>query len=155
MRSLKPSWLLFLFFTFLFSQSGMAATVDGHAYKDGASDHSGITIDLEPLPPIPTIGVTGLLLLVLGFSFFLLRKRRRRVMIPMVVRLVAGLSCLTYAAMRATTVTNSLGEYDFADVEPGGSSIDASASGYYPEHVASFTVIDGANLAPDILRCIR
>ena len=124
--------------------------MDGHTYKDGQTDHSGITIDLEPLPSIPTIGVMGFLLLLAGFSLFLFRKRSRSVVIPMCICLVAGLSFIAYAGYRATTVTNSDGEYDFADVEPGGYSIDASAPGYYPERIASFTVIDGANTAPDI-----
>ena len=129
----------------------LAATVDGHAYKDGQTDHSGITIDFEPLPPIPTIGSAGLILLLAGFSLLIFRKRGRAVLIPMLICFIIGLSCITYAAMRATTVTNSDGEYDFADVEPGGYSIDASAPGYYPEHIASFTVIDGANTAPNII----
>jgi len=142
--------MLFLILTVLLVQGGLAATVDGHAYKDGQTDHSGITIDLEPVALTPTLGGMGLLLLLAGMTLFMFRRKSRTVVGPMVICLVAGISCVVYAGYLATTVTNSAGEYDFADVEPGDYSIDASAPGYYPEHIASFTVIEGANTAPDI-----
>ena len=150
MRHLIYVFILLTVFSICLVAGGYAATVDGHAYKDGQTDHSGITIDLEPLPPVPTLGGIGLFLLLTGISLCLLRKKGRRVMVPMVICLVAGISCMAYAGYLATTVTNSDGEYDFANVEPGAYSIDASAPGYYPEHISSFTVIDGTNTAPDI-----
>jgi len=133
----------------MFIHSGQAATVDGHAYKDGVTDHSGITIDLDVVPQTPTIRGTGLIMLLLGFSLFIFRKRDRRIMISMLICFISGLTCFVYAGYLATTVTNSLGEYDFTSVEPGNYDIDAFAPGYYPDH-ASFTVAEGANTAPDL-----
>ncbi|MBN1296619.1 SUMF1/EgtB/PvdO family nonheme iron enzyme [bacterium] len=148
-RLMSLGMLIFIL-SVLLVQSGIAATVDGHAYKDGQTDHSGITIDLEPLPSIPSIGVTGLLLLLAGITLFLSRKHTHRVVIPMLICLVAGFCCIGYAGYLATTQTNTAGEYSFTDMEPGDYSIDASAPGYYPEHIGSFTVIEGANTPPEI-----
>jgi len=141
---------MLLFTLVMFIHSGLAATVDGHAYKDGATDHSGITINLDALPPIPTIGGLGLIFLLSGISLFLFRNRRQKVFVPMLICIALGLSCITYAVYFATSVTNTVGEYGFTSVDPGGYSIDASAPGYYPAHISSFTVIDGANTAPDL-----
>ena len=91
-----------------------------------------------------------MLLLVAGFSLFLLRKRGRTVLISMVICFAAGLGCITCAGYLATTVTNIAGEYDFADVDPGDYSINASVPGYFSEHISGFTVNDGTNNAPDI-----
>lgn len=144
------SILMILGFAAIVVSSGLAATVDGHAYKYGQTDHSGITIDLEPLPPIPAIGMTGLLLLILGLSFLLMRKRYRGMMIPMIACFIAGLSCITYAAVKVSTVTNSAGEYSFSEVTPGNYWVFASAPGYYPSHIPSLEVQDGVNTAPDM-----
>ncbi|MCD4653234.1 SUMF1/EgtB/PvdO family nonheme iron enzyme [bacterium] len=105
---------------------------------------------MEAVPQTPTLGGAGLILLLAGFSLFIFHKRGRGLMIPVVICFVAGLSCITYSAYLATTVTNSLGEYDFADVDPGDYRINASAPGYYPEQILSFTVVAGANTAPDL-----
>ncbi|MBN1550973.1 SUMF1/EgtB/PvdO family nonheme iron enzyme [bacterium] len=128
----------------------IAATVHGNAYKDGQADHSGITLQIEPFQPIPTLSVTGFGLLILGFGFFLLRRFNRRMMIPMVVCLSVGLSCITFAALRDTTVTNSFGQYFFSNVDPGDYSLEASAPGYYPESIEPLTVEAGDNTVPDI-----
>jgi len=141
---------MLVFVLVMFINSTLAATLDGHAYKDGATDHSGITINLDKLPPIPTISGIGLVLLLTGISLFLFRSRSRKVFIPILICISVGLSCLTYAAYLATTTTNIAGEYGFTSVDPGGYSIDASAPGYYPEHISSFIVIEGVNTAPDL-----
>jgi len=139
-----------VFLSVCFVSLAMAATVDGHAYKDGQSDNSGITINLEAVPKTPTLGGAGLILLLAGFSLFIFRKRGRGLIIPMMICFIVGLSFITYAGFLATTVTSSAGEYDFANVDPGEYGIDASAPGYYPENIPSFTVYEGANTAPDI-----
>ncbi|MBN1296728.1 SUMF1/EgtB/PvdO family nonheme iron enzyme [bacterium] len=124
----------------------LAATVDGYAYKDGQTDHSGITIDMDPLPTLPTMSITGLLMVIMGFSFFLKRRHRRAVVIAASIFMIAGLVCLSTAGYRATSVTNSAGEYHFTDVEPGSYRIDASAPGYFPDEIACFIVINGTNV---------
>jgi len=131
-------------------QSGLAATVDGNAYKNGATDHSGITIDLEALSPVPTIGFVGIILLLAGITLIFLRNHRSSMLVPMLIFIVSGIMCLTYAAYFATTLTNVQGEYSFTDVEPGNYSIDASSPGYYPANIAFFTVTETTNQAPDM-----
>ncbi|HPQ41705.1 MAG TPA: carboxypeptidase-like regulatory domain-containing protein, partial [bacterium] len=131
--------------------SGIAATVDGHAYKFGESDHSGITIDLEPVTTTPTLSGLGVSLLLAGMTFLIFRKRIPGLVSPMVICLVGGLHCMVYAGYLATMETNAAGEYDFANVEPGDYSIHASAPGFYPESISNFTVTDGANTVPDII----
>ncbi|MCD4654345.1 SUMF1/EgtB/PvdO family nonheme iron enzyme [bacterium] len=149
-RRMVSSGMILMLLAVLFVQGGIAATVEGHAYKYGAADHSGITIDLSEVQLTPTIGMTGLILLLAGFGLFIFRKKGSAIQVSMIICLLAGLSCITYAGFLATNVTNSLGEYDFMDVEPGDYTIDISVPGYYPEHISLFTVLDGTNTVLDI-----
>ncbi|MBN1879646.1 SUMF1/EgtB/PvdO family nonheme iron enzyme [bacterium] len=144
------AWIVFSLLSLCVVSVSIAATVHGNAYKDGQSDHSGITIDLETFAGVPALSVTGSCLVILAVSFFLLRKRIGKMPVFMVVSLVAGLSCITFAAMRATTVTNSMGQYFFANVDPGEYSLEASAPGYIPDAVAPLAITAGDNTVPDI-----
>ncbi len=127
-----------------------AAFVEGHAYKHGASDHAGITVELEPLPPVPAAGAAGLFLLLAGWGFYFFRKRNQKAMIMAVMFFGCGAGAIVYAVTTHTAITNSLGEYEFDGVEPGNYSLDASAAGYYPEHIASVSIQDGVNALTDI-----
>ncbi len=128
-----------------------AATVDGNAFKaDQTTDHSGITIQLETRSETPATGFIGILLLLGGLSLELFRKRNRAIRAIGILLAVSGLSCISYAFATYTAVTNMAGDYNMTAVDPGEYRLDASAPGYYPEHIASFTIIDGANLAPDM-----
>ena len=144
------AWIVFSLLSLCVVSVSIAATVHGNAYKDGQSDHSGITIDLEPFAGVPAMSVTGSCLVFLAVSFFLLRKRSGKMPVFMVLSLAAGLSCISYAAMRASTVTNSMGQYFFADVDPGEYSLEASAPGYIPEFVAPLAISAGDNTVSDI-----
>ncbi len=117
---------------------------------DGQTDHSGIFINLEPQPSVPAIGITGGILVTLGFTFFMLRRRGISYCIPMFICFSAGFSCMAYTAIRVSTTTDNLGEYRFTDVNPGTYILDASSPGYYSEHIPSVTIIDGNNTLPDI-----
>ncbi|MBN1880363.1 SUMF1/EgtB/PvdO family nonheme iron enzyme [bacterium] len=141
---------LFLFVMLFLSRDILAATVDGHAFKDGQTDHSGITIQLETLPGVPATGFAGAGLLLAGLSLFLLRKRNRTAGAFGIVLAVSGLNCIAYAFATYTAVTSTDGSYSMTAVDPGNYRLDASAPGYYPEHREPIAIADGANMIPDI-----
>ena len=145
--------ILWLIICILFVTSlpiAKAATIEGYAYKDGAQNHDGITIKLDTPPVIPTMGLSGILLLLMGFGLLLLRNRKRSKMIIVIVCLSAGVSLTAFAFAQYITTTIISGFYEFSDVLPGEYTLDASAPGYFPEHRDNIIIIDGANTIPDI-----
>ncbi len=132
------------------SQSAFAATVDGIAYKVGASDHSGITIVMETVPPIPTLGFAGVLSLMGGLTLLFLKRKNRAGSAASILLFMAGFACVTFALATYTTVTVESGAWGLLNVDPGDYRLDASAPGYYPFNTAPVSIIDGANIVPDI-----
>lgn len=132
-------------------QTGLAATVDGNAFKaDQTTDHSGITVQLETLPGVPAVGLFGIAFLLGGLSLVLYRRRNRFLGVSGILLIVSGLSCITYAFATYTAVTNMAGEYSMTAVDPGEYRLDASAPGYYPEQLVPITIHDGVNTLPDV-----
>jgi len=129
---------------------GLAATVDGNAFKQGATLHDGITINLEGLPGVPTVGFTGLILILAAIGLILFRKQYKLAKTVAVIMAVLGLSCITYAALTYTTMTSTSGVYYFDDVQPGEYRLDASAPGYYPEERVPIIITSGSNVIDDI-----
>ncbi|MCD4654684.1 carboxypeptidase-like regulatory domain-containing protein [bacterium] len=150
MKTKKYLWVILFVLGVLIVQTGLAATADGNAFKFDNPDNSGIMINFESLPPIPTIGVTGFVCLILGFSLLFFRQKNRKLIIPIALLVLTGLTCITYAATLYVTTTNSAGVYGFTDVDPGNYTLDASAPGYYPENITLIIIEDGANTIPDV-----
>jgi len=132
------------------SDGALAATVNGNAFKDGQTAHSGITIQLETLPGVPALGFAGAAVLLCAASLLLCRKRRQAAGAASIVLVIAGLSCIAYAFATYTTTTNLSGAYSLTAVEPGDYRLDASAPGYYPEQRVPVSIVDGANTIPNI-----
>jgi len=138
-------------FTIIFVQNGLTATVEGYAFKSGETDNSGITINLESTISTPTLGITGLIIIVMGFSLFLFRTRNRVGTIPGILCCLFGIGIITYAAVIDTTMTDFSGAYNFPDVTPGDYSLSFSAEGYQPENIAWVSIGIGTNIMNDIV----
>ncbi|MBN1296989.1 SUMF1/EgtB/PvdO family nonheme iron enzyme [bacterium] len=130
----------------------LAATVDGNAYKFGQTDHSGISIHLSTMPTVPTTGVLACGFLLGGISLILFstrsEKKKNNLLILILGVLASG--CFAYAYVVYDTTTLSTGAYSLLDVETGVYRLEASAPGYYPEEIASVTVVTGPNTLSDI-----
>lgn len=132
------------------SSLSFAATLDGSAFKSGAMNHSGITIQLESLPGVPAIGITGVVFLLLSLGLMLFLRKNRVFKVSMMAAAVVGFSCIAVALVQYSTVTNPLGAYSFGAVDPGDYRLDASAPGYYPEQRIPVTIVNGSNTIDDI-----
>ena len=130
--------------------AAIGATIEGHAYKEGAAQHDGISLVLELPPPIPTVGLAGLLFLLAGLGLLLHGRKNRGVRVAVAALATIGLGCVAYAAFDYATTTNTLGEYGFDDVEVGTYRLDASAPGYYSERVEPVVIEEGLNTLDDI-----
>ena len=142
--------LLALFLLAFPVQMTLAATVDGNAFKVDQTDHSDITIVMETLPPVPTIGFIGIAFLLAGLTLLILKRKTHATAVAMFLFMMTGLICVTYALATYSTITIESGAWDLANVDPGDYRLDASAPGYYPFATAPVTIITGANTVPDI-----
>ena len=111
----------------MITTSVQAATVSGNAFKNGASDHSEITIMLTQLPGVPAIGGIGIVLLLMALGWFLYRKRRAGYCMAIIA--ISGVFCVAYAAIMYETMTNFQGEWSINEVVPGLYRPGASAPG--------------------------
>lgn len=149
---MRRNWLssIMMLWVVCCSMSVDAATVSGEAFKSDQIDHSGITILLESIPEVPTVGFIGAGLLVLSISILLLWRRNRAVVMSMLIVAIAGLRCVSFAFVLYTTQTIDTGEWSLLNVDPGNYRLEASAPGYYSEELIPLAIVDGGNLIQDI-----
>ncbi len=150
MKQFVLLWCVFCILVVCANTVSLAATLEGNAYKQGASDHSGITLNLESLPGVPAVGFAGLALLLLAATLFLFRGKTRYTAMAVIILTGLGVSCISYALVQYTTTTDNLGAYSFTDVEPGEYRLEASAPGYYPEERVPLTILEGFHLLTSI-----
>lgn len=116
-------------------------------------DHSGISITLTQHPTTPAQSTFGLILLLILLSGILVLKGRDRKKLAVTIGCgtgILGCLCWVYALTSYQTTTNSLGDWQIADVEPGHYRLEASASGYQNEVIHDVTIVDGMNTIDDI-----
>lgn len=130
--------------------AGFAATVDGYAFKQDQSVHDGITVIIETIPPIPTVGFTGVVLLLSALGLMIFRQKHRVLPVLALAIAVTGFSCVTFALVSYTTMTNTAGEYDYTDVEEGVYNLSATADGYYPAYLNGIEIVAGSNTIQDV-----
>ena len=79
---MKTKYVVFnIIITFIIIAAGsavFAADITGNAFKTDSTDHSNITIVLESLPTIPTLGISGIVLLLAALGLLVFRKNNRK-----------------------------------------------------------------------------
>lgn len=143
-------WILVFALLCCLTSNSIAATVEGHSYKTGQSDHSNITILFDSVTNVPAIGLIGIVLLLLTFSLFCFVKKNKLSHIAMISIGILGFSCVTYAFVSYSTMTASSGFWSISNVTPGMYNLSASATGYETEILSGVEVIEGSNSLPDI-----
>ncbi|MCD4654706.1 carboxypeptidase-like regulatory domain-containing protein [bacterium] len=116
---MKKIFVLFLVGLIFTISSAESATVQGYAYIEGQSDHSGIEMTLNGTLITPSMNLPGMLLLLSIIGFFLARKQKR---VVLTILVCVGLSVvLTHlnAAPKHTVQTVSDGYYSFGNVSYG------------------------------------
>lgn len=139
------------FFFFLNSVTVHGVTVQGHAFLEESTDHSGIEITLDEsfvTPSLNFIGI-GILVFVIGFSF---RRRffRSNVYsaIPFIVPFATVL--LLGATTSITVLTDATGLYVFYDIGEGEYALTASKECFMTLRQAPVTVQNHPTILPDL-----
>ena len=120
--------------------NGLCATVSGHAYLAGQSDHSGINVTLDIPRAFPALSLPGICLLLLVIGFLMLRRHRVAGIAVLLSVFLPGSAMIMNAGVTTATQTNPDGSYVFTDVAPGRYFIMVERDCHLPATIDSFDV---------------
>ena len=95
------------------------ATVDGQAFLEGQTDHSGIMVTLSGSLTVPAVGIWSTLFLLSVVGWLLIAGNKRPAGYVLAASSLFLFAALLNAAPMVTVYTNASGQYSFQDVNPG------------------------------------
>ncbi len=131
----------------LYQPIAHASMVTGHAFLEGQTDHSGISVELAPHQALPAMGTYTAALLLIGFGCCLLRMKSR---VSGGSLCLLAVCMLARAALMYTGSTDLNGYYWFNDVTPGTYDLLAASPGYHTGMRIGIEIGDGEYELEDI-----